>query len=59
MRFIAEIIMKMLLQKAKNDKYDCKHTIVKQSYDNMIKNYENTIMFTQTVNKFENVCILT
>jgi hypothetical protein len=45
MRFIAEVIMKMLLQKAKNDKYDCKHTIVKQAYDNMIKNYEDTIMF--------------
>ena len=45
MRFIAEIIMKMLLQKAKNDKNDCKHLIVKQAYDHMIKNYEDTIMF--------------
>jgi hypothetical protein len=45
MRFIAEMIMKMLLQKAKNDKYDCKHAIVKQAYDTMIKNYKDTIMF--------------
>ncbi len=45
MRLIAVIIMKMMLQKAKNDKYDCKHSIIKQAYDNMIKNYEDTIMF--------------
>jgi hypothetical protein len=45
MGFIATVIMKMMLQKAKNDKYDCKHEIIRQAYDNMIKNYEDTIMF--------------
>jgi hypothetical protein len=51
MRWIATIIMKMILQKAKNDQFDTKHTIVKQAYEKMIKNYENTIMFLKADRK--------
>lgn len=43
--------MKMMLTKAKNDRSDCNNTIVKQSYNNMIKNYENTIMFLKSNRK--------
>jgi hypothetical protein len=45
MKTIAILIMKMMLTKAKNDRFDCDNTIVKRAYDNMIKNYEDTIMF--------------
>jgi hypothetical protein len=51
MRWIAIMIMKMMLTKAKNDKFDCDNTIVKSAYDNMIKNYENTIMFLKANGK--------
>jgi hypothetical protein len=51
MRLIAVIIMKMMLTKAKNDRFACDNTIVKQAYDNMIKNYEDTIMFLKANRK--------
>jgi hypothetical protein len=41
----------MMLKKAKNDSFNCNNTIVKQAYDNMIKNYENTIMFLESNRK--------
>lgn len=44
MRFIAVTIMKMMLMKAKNDRLG-KDVIIQKAYDNMIKNYENTIMY--------------
>ena len=51
MRWIATIIMKMMLTKAKNDQFDTEHTVVKQAYGNMIKNYEDTIMFLKANRK--------
>lgn len=51
MRLIAVIIMKMILTKAKNDRFACDNTIVKRAYDNMIKNYEDTIMFLKANRK--------
>ncbi len=45
MRLIAVMVMKIMLMKAKNDRYTSDNIIVKQSYDNMIKTYEDTIMF--------------
>ena len=44
MRFIAVTIMKMMLMKAKNDRLG-KDVIIQKAYDNMIKNYEYTIMY--------------
>lgn len=44
MRFIAVTIMKMMLMKAKNDRLR-KDGIIQKAYDNMIKNYEDTIMY--------------
>lgn len=44
MRFIAVTIMKMMLMKAKNDRLG-KDVVIQKAYDNMIKNYENTIMY--------------
>ncbi len=44
MRFIAITIMKMMLMKAKNDKFG-KDVIIQKAHDNMIKNYEDTIMY--------------
>ena len=44
MRIIAVIIMKMMLIKAKNDRVG-KDVIIQKAYDNMIKNYEDTIMY--------------
>lgn len=41
----------MMLTKAKNDKFDCDNTIVKSAYGNMIKNYEDTIMFLKANGK--------
>lgn len=51
MRLIAIIVMKIMLTKAKNDKFDCDNRIVRQAYDNMIKNYEDTIMFLKANKK--------
>ena len=51
MRLIAIMIMKMMLTKAKNDKFDHDDGIVKQAYDDMIKNYEDTIMFLKAMGK--------
>lgn len=51
MRLIAVIIMKMMLTKAKNDRFACDNTIVKRAYDDMIENYENTIMFLKANRK--------
>ncbi len=51
MRLIAIMIMQMMLTKAKNDRFDCDNEIVKQAFDNMIKNYENTIMFLKANRK--------
>ena len=51
MSWIAIIIMKMMLKKAKTNKFKCNNTIVKQAYDNMIKNYEHTIMFLKANHK--------
>jgi hypothetical protein len=50
-RLIAIMIMKMMLMKAKNDRFVCKNTIIKQAYNIMIKNYEDTIMFLKTNHK--------
>ena len=36
--------MKMMLMKAKNDRLR-KDGIIQKAYDNMIKNYEDTIMY--------------
>lgn len=47
MRFIAVTIMKIMLMKAKNDKFG-KDVIIQKAYDNMIKNYEDTIMYLKT-----------
>jgi hypothetical protein len=44
MRLIAVTIMKMMLIKAKNDRLG-KDVIMQKAYDNMIKNYEYTIMY--------------
>lgn len=51
MRLIAIIIMKMMLTKAKNDRFACDNTIVKKAYDAMIENYENTIIFLKANRK--------
>ena len=40
-----------MLTKAKNDQFDTEHTVVKQAYGNMIKNYEDTIMFLKANRK--------
>ena len=45
MRTIAILIMKMMLTKAKNDKAGQHNSIVKQAFDSMIQNYEDTIRF--------------
>ncbi len=39
--------MRMMLTKAKNDMYTCDNSITKRAYGNMIKNYENTIMYLE------------
>jgi hypothetical protein len=44
MRLIAVTIMKMMLMKAKNDRVG-KDVIIQKAYDNMIKNYKDTIMY--------------
>jgi len=44
MRFITVTLMKMMLMKAKNDRLG-KDIIIQKAYDNMIKNYEDTIMY--------------
>ena len=41
-------MMRMMLTKAKNDMYICESSITKRAYINMIKNYENTIMFLKS-----------
>lgn len=46
MRFIAITIMKIMLKKAKKNKFG-KDAIIQQAYDSMIKNYEDTIMFLE------------
>ena len=51
MRWIATIIMKMILLKAKNDQFDTKNLIVKEAYNIMIKNYETTITFLKADRK--------
>ena len=43
--------MKIILLKAKNDQFNTERTIVKQAYGNMIKNYEDTIMFLKANRK--------
>lgn len=40
--------MRMMLTKAKNDMYTCDNPITKRAYSNMIKNYENTIMYLES-----------
>jgi hypothetical protein len=44
MRFIAVIIMKMMLMKAKNNRLG-KDAIIQKAYEMMIMNYEDTIMY--------------
>lgn len=39
--------MKMMLVKAKNDRVG-KDVIIQKAYDNMIKNYENTILYLKS-----------
>jgi hypothetical protein len=48
MRWIAISIMKMMLTKAKNDKYKCNSDVMKIAYDHMIKNYEITILYLES-----------
>lgn len=40
--------MRIMLTKAKNDMYTCENSITKRAYSNMIKNYENTIMYLES-----------
>lgn len=47
MNYIAVLIMKMMLVKAKNDRVG-KDVIIQKAYDNMIKNYENTILYLKS-----------
>jgi len=51
MRTIAIMIMKIMLKKAKKNRLVYDNTIVKQAYDEMIKNYEDTIMFLKADHK--------
>jgi hypothetical protein len=51
MKYLAIIIMKMMLTKAKNDRFTCDNIIVKKAYDAMIKSYENTIMYLKANRK--------
>jgi len=51
MRLIAIWIMKNRLKKAQKDQLKLNNTIVKQAYDNMIKNYKDTIMFLEANSK--------
>ena len=37
--------MEIMLAKARKDKYNCNNIIVRYAYDNLIKKYEDTIMF--------------
>lgn len=41
---VAILIIKILIKKGKNDKFDAGNTLAKQAYGNMIKNYEDTII---------------
>jgi len=45
MKAITRILMKLMLNKAINDRYKCDNEIVKKAYDNVIKNYESTILY--------------
>lgn len=45
MRRIAILVMKMMLTKAKTDRFKCDHSVVRSAYDNMIKNYETTLLY--------------
>ena len=51
MRKIAIIIMKNRLKKAQKDQEKLNNTIVIQAYNNMIKNYKDTIMFLEAQSK--------
>lgn len=48
MRIIAITIMKLMLAKARKDKANKKHPIVRASYSVMIKNYEDTILYLES-----------
>lgn len=47
MRFIAIMIMKIMLKKAKNNKVG-KDDIIEKAYDHMIRSYETTIMYLES-----------
>jgi len=57
MRLIAIIIMKIMLIRAKKDMFACDNRIIKKAYSNMIKNYENTIMFLKADMKKDKIRI--
>ena len=47
MNWIAILIMKKILKKAKTDKFKKENEIVRQAYNNMIRSYTNAIMFLE------------
>jgi hypothetical protein len=51
MRLIAIWIMKNRLKKAEKDRLKLNNSIVERAYDNMIKNYKNTIMYLEANDK--------
>jgi uncharacterized protein YozE (UPF0346 family) len=51
MRLIAIWVMRNRLKKAEKDKLKLDNSIVEKAYDNMIKNYKNTIMYLEANSK--------
>lgn len=45
MKVLTRTLMKMMLNKALNDKYKCDNEIVKRTYDDLIKSYKSTIAY--------------
>ena len=50
-RLIAIWIMKNRLKKAQKDQLNLDNSIVSRAYDDMIKNYKNTLMFLEANSK--------
>jgi hypothetical protein len=51
MRLIAIWVMRNRLKKAEKDKLKLDNSIVEKAYDNIIKNYKNTIMYLEANSK--------
>ena len=45
MKYIARFIIKLMLQKAKNDKFECNNEIIKRAYDFKIQSFETTLLY--------------